>query len=58
MRIDVLTLFPEFIAQAAAVGVVGRAGERERLIPFIEGDFVLKVDFDAQRIDVDWDADF
>ena len=28
MRIDVLTLFPEFIAQAAAVGVVGRAGER------------------------------
>ena len=28
MRIDVLTLFPEFIAQAAGVGVVGRASER------------------------------
>lgn len=28
MRIDVLTLFPEFIAQAAGVGVVGRAVER------------------------------
>lgn len=28
MRIDVLTLFPDFIAQAAAVGVVGRAAER------------------------------
>lgn len=28
MRIDVLTLFPEFIRQAAAVGVVGRALER------------------------------
>ncbi|MFN3965925.1 MAG: tRNA (guanosine(37)-N1)-methyltransferase TrmD [Silanimonas lenta] len=28
MRIDVLTLFPEFIAQAAGVGVVGRAAER------------------------------
>ena len=28
MRIDVLTLFPDFIAQAAAVGVVGRAQER------------------------------
>lgn len=28
MRIDVLTLFPEFMTQAAAVGVVGRAGER------------------------------
>ena len=34
------------------------AGERERLIPFIEGDFVLGVDFDAGRIEVDWDADF
>ena len=28
MRIDVMTLFPNFIAQAAAVGVVGRAQER------------------------------
>jgi tRNA (guanine37-N1)-methyltransferase len=28
MRIDVLTLFPDFIAQCAAVGVVGRAAER------------------------------
>jgi 16S rRNA processing protein RimM len=33
-------------------------GERERLVPFIEGEFVQKVDFDAGRIDVDWDADF
>jgi 16S rRNA processing protein RimM len=33
-------------------------GERQRLIPFIEGDFVLGVDFDARRIEVDWDADF
>jgi len=32
--------------------------DRERLIPFIEGDFVLGVDFGAGRIDVDWDADF
>ncbi|MFC3549843.1 tRNA (guanosine(37)-N1)-methyltransferase TrmD [Lysobacter cavernae] len=28
MRIDVISLFPEFIAQCAAFGVVGRAGER------------------------------
>ena len=28
MRIDVLTLFPEFIAAAAGVGVVGRAQQR------------------------------
>lgn len=28
MRIDIVSLFPEFIAQCAAFGVVGRAGER------------------------------
>ncbi|HRQ65983.1 MAG TPA: tRNA (guanosine(37)-N1)-methyltransferase TrmD [Xanthomonadaceae bacterium] len=28
MRVDVLTLFPEFVDQAAAVGVVGRARQR------------------------------
>jgi len=33
-------------------------GDRDRLIPFLEGDFVLGVDFDARRIEVDWDADF
>ena len=33
-------------------------GDRDRLIPFIEGDFVLGVGFDARRIEVDWDADF
>ena len=42
----------------AANQVIVVAGERERLIPFIEGDFVLGVDFEAGRIDVDWDADF
>ncbi|MEO8160194.1 MAG: ribosome maturation factor RimM [Arenimonas sp.] len=33
-------------------------GERDRLIPFIEGEFVLGVDFGTGRIEVDWDADF
>ena len=28
MRIDVVTLFPDFIRDAAAIGVVGRAQER------------------------------
>lgn len=28
MRIDVITLFPEFVAECAAIGVVGRAQER------------------------------
>jgi 16S rRNA processing protein RimM len=33
-------------------------GERERLIPFVTGQFVKDVDFKAGRITVDWDADF
>lgn len=28
MRIDVVTVFPDFVAEAARVGVVGRAQER------------------------------
>ena len=31
MRIDVITLFPDFIAQCIAFGVTGRAGERQLL---------------------------
>ena len=31
MRFDVITLFPDFLRQAMAVGVVGRALERERI---------------------------
>lgn len=33
-------------------------GERERLIPFVTGQFVKKVDLEAGRITVDWDVDF
>ena len=28
MRFDVITLFPEFLAQSAGLGVVGRAQEK------------------------------
>ena len=31
MRIDVVTLFPDFVRQCAAVGVVGRAQQRQLL---------------------------
>lgn len=34
------------------------AGDRERLIPFREPDYVTGVDFEAGRITVDWDPDF
>ncbi|HKV96568.1 MAG TPA: ribosome maturation factor RimM [Gammaproteobacteria bacterium] len=33
-------------------------GERERLIPFLRGQVVKQVDFDARLIRVDWDPDF
>lgn len=42
----------------AANQVLVVEGDRQRLVPFVEGQFVLGVDFDAGRIDVDWDADF
>jgi 16S rRNA processing protein RimM len=38
--------------------LVVRDGERERLIPYVSGQFVLKVDLDAGRVMVDWDPEF
>ena len=42
----------------AANQVMVVQGERERLIPFLMDSFITRVDFDARRIEVDWDADF
>lgn len=33
-------------------------GERERLVPFVQGRYVLAVDLDAGTITVDWDPEF
>jgi 16S rRNA processing protein RimM len=33
-------------------------GERERLIPYLPGQYVLQVDLAAKKLTVDWDADF
>lgn len=33
-------------------------GDRERMIPFVQPDFVKSVDFEANRIVVDWDPAF
>ena len=43
--------------ETAANDVIVVAGERERLIPFLD-DFVLGVDFEAGEMRVDWDPDF
>lgn len=33
-------------------------GERERMLPFVQPDYVRGVDFDAGTVTVDWDPDF
>ncbi len=33
-------------------------GERERLVPFVQGIYVLEVDLEGGRITVDWDPEF
>ncbi len=33
-------------------------GERERMIPFLEPDYIVSVDFDAGVVTVDWDPEF
>jgi 16S rRNA processing protein RimM len=33
-------------------------GDRERLVPFIQGQYVMRVDLEAGLIVVDWDPDF
>jgi len=56
--------------EGAALGVVSHLfstgandvlvahGERERMIPFVQPDFIRSVDFEAGVVTVDWDADF
>jgi 16S rRNA processing protein RimM len=38
--------------------VLVAVGDRERMIPFLEPDYITSVDFDTGVVTVDWDADF
>ncbi|MDH3326479.1 MAG: ribosome maturation factor RimM [Gammaproteobacteria bacterium] len=38
--------------------MVIKSGDAERLIPFIQGVYVLNVDLDAKAVQVDWPEDF
>ena len=38
--------------------VLSVRGDRERMVPFVEPDFVKSIDFDGGLITVDWDPDF
>jgi len=44
--------------ETGANDVMVVAGEKERLIPFVPGKYVLTVDLEQQRLVVDWDPDF
>ena len=46
------------VFNTGANDILSVTGERERLIPFVDGRYVQSVDFESGVITVDWDADF
>ena len=48
----------EQMLETGANDVVVVAGERERLIPFLQGQTIINIDLAAGEMLVDWDADF
>jgi 16S rRNA processing protein RimM len=44
--------------QTGANDVMVVKGERERLVPWVRGRYVMDVDLDAGCVRVDWDPDF
>lgn len=48
----------ESLLETGANDVVIVKGERERVIPFLQGQTIMDIDLDAGRMVVDWDPDF
>ncbi len=48
----------DHLLETGANDVLVVKGERERLIPFLVDQVVVKVDLDMREIQVDWDKDF
>jgi 16S rRNA processing protein RimM len=48
----------ERLQETGANDVLVVQGDRERLIPYVPGRYVVRVDLDGRRIVVDWDSDF
>lgn len=47
----------DHLFETGANDVIVVRGDRERLIPFVQGSVIKRVDLAARRMDVDWDAD-
>ena len=48
----------DHLVETGANDVLVVSGDRERLIPFVQGQVVISVDLDGCQIVVDWDKDF
>jgi 16S rRNA processing protein RimM len=48
----------DHLLETGANDVLVVQGDSERLIPFIQGSVLKKIDLVAGRIEVDWDPDF
>ncbi len=46
------------LLETGANDVIIVQGERERVIPFLQGQTIISVDLDAGRMIVDWDSEF
>jgi len=46
------------LLETGANDVIIVQGERERVVPFLQGRTIIKVDLDAGKIIVDWDPEF
>lgn len=48
----------DHMLETGANDVMVVLGDRERLIPYVMGDVVKRIDLDEKKLVVDWDADF
>lgn len=48
----------DHLFETGANDVVVVRGDRERLIPFVQGQVIRRIDIDAGVMEVDWDPDF
>ena len=49
---------PKIVSQFNGHDVMVVKGERERMIPFVQGDYIHSVDLEQGLIEVDWDSEF